>query len=276
MSVLTTYATLRAAATGRAEPLTTVRHNHLAARPFVLIPVGLAGEACAPLAALAGTERDEPELLVVAQPRDRAERLRFAADLAALVLPYLTSFTHDSEEYAGRRDGVKATLRRFTDAPQLLVPNVGGIAFLRLLGRSTRFRGTEGPHAVHPSVPLLGKWLTWFADRAEFPGSSVLLSVTEALGAHWATGQSGVEDGNLAALLGWIDPPPGKDGHDAARLAEDPARWPPAGPTTDPTFDRTLEELLTARDGAPSQPRQTALRRQIADLLRPNWSRPGS
>jgi hypothetical protein len=275
VSVLTTYATLRSAATGRAEPLTTVRHTHLAGRPLVLIPLGLAGEACAPLAALAGTERDEPELLIVAQPRDRGERIRFAADLAALVLPYLDSFTRDKEEYAGRRDGTRQTLLRFADAPQLLVPNPGGIAFLRLLGRSTRFRGIEGRHAVDPSVPRLGKWLTWFADRAEFPGSSVLLSLTETLRAHWGTGQSGTEDGNLAALVGWIDPPEGQNGHDAARLAEDPARWPPAGPATDPVFDRTLEGLLAGYDAATSDRHRAALRRQITDQLHsqaePTW-----
>ncbi|HZX37018.1 MAG TPA: hypothetical protein VFF37_01545, partial [Streptomyces sp.] len=56
MSVLSTVATLTASRTGRAEPLTTVRHQHLDEKPFVLVPLTLAGEACAPLAALAGTD----------------------------------------------------------------------------------------------------------------------------------------------------------------------------------------------------------------------------
>lgn len=275
MSALTTYARLRAAAAGWAQPLTTVRHTHVASRPFVLIPLALAGEACAPLAALAGTERDQPRLLIVPRPRDRIERFRFAADLAALLLPYLDSFTHDAEEYTRKRQGSSQTMSRYTDAPQLLVPNPGGGAFLRLLGRSTRFRGTQGRYAVDPGVPLLGKWLTWFADRGEIPGASLLLSLTETLRAHWATGQSEVEDGNLAALVGWIDPPGGLGGYEAARLAEDPARWPPAGPATDPVVDRTLERLLAGYDAAPTDRRRAALRRRIADLLHsqtaPTW-----
>ncbi|RKN03521.1 hypothetical protein [Streptomyces radicis] len=275
MSVLTTYARLRAAEAGRAEPLATVRHVHLAARPFVLIPLALAGEACAPLAALVGAERERPELLIVAEPRDRTQRFAFVADLADRVLPHLDSFTRDTEEYTGRRDGAKRILTRCTEAPQILVPNPGGIAFLRLLGRSTRFRGTEGPHAVPPGVPLLGKWLTWFTDRAEFPGSSQLLAMTEALSVHWATGQSGTEDGNLASLIGWIAPPDGHDGHEAARLAEDPALRPPAGPATDPVFDHTLHELLDRYERAGTDPLRAALRHQLEKQLRsqlaPTW-----
>lgn len=50
---------------------------------------------------------------------------------------------------------------RVADAPQLWVPNRAGVDFLRLFGRSTRFRATTGPCAVEVSVPRLGKWLTF-------------------------------------------------------------------------------------------------------------------
>ena len=43
--------------------------------------------------------------------------------------------------------------------------------------------------------------LTFFAERSEVPASFLLLSMTSALTAHWATGQSATEDGHLAALL---------------------------------------------------------------------------
>ena len=127
------------------------------------------------------------------------------------------------------------------------MPNPAAVAFTRLLGRSTRFRRTEGEYAVAASVPVLGRWLTFFTERAEHPASSLMLAATEALALHWATGQSPVEDLNLGAILGWIDPPPGQSGARAAAAAEDPVRCPPAGPATDTTFDNeVLEHRISA------------------------------
>ncbi|MFD8077695.1 hypothetical protein ACFV3E_34160 [Streptomyces sp. NPDC059718] len=276
MSTLTALAKLRAEQAGRAQPVTTVRHTHITERPFVLIPLKLAGEACAPLAAMAGTDRDQPHLLVVPQPRNRTQRFRFTERLAALLLPYLDSCREQTETYAAARG--KETRERYADAPQILLPNPGGLAFTRLLGRSTRLRRTTGEHAVDPAVPLLGNWLTWVCDQSEFPGSSLLLSMTGLLTAHWATGQSSSEDGNLAATLGWIDPPADLTGPEAALLAEDPGEHPPAGPATDPLFDRKLVELIAAYDAASAgddEQRQAAAVRNLESELRtqlqPTW-----
>lgn len=275
MSVLSTVAALTATRSGRAEPLTTVRHAHLDATPFVLVPLTLAGEACAPLAALAGTDPEHPTLLTVRQPRNRAERFGFAERLAALLLAHIDECRTETESYTVGRGREREERHRFLRAPQLLVPNGEGIAYVRLLGRLTRLRATEGPYAVDPSVPALGKWLTWFADLAEFPGSSVLLAMTRLLAAHWATGQSPSEDSHLASLLAWIDPPDGSDGARAAREAEDPAVWPPAGPSTDPVFDRTLHELMTRYDEACDERGREAVGRQLdrelRDQMLPTW-----
>ena len=74
------------------------------------------------------------------------------------------------------------------------------------------------------------------------PGSSLVLAATDALTTHWQTGQLPSEDLNLAALLGWIDPPVGMDGPQAARAGEEA---PPAGPDSDPNWDaETLTELV--------------------------------
>ena len=99
---------------------------------------------------------------------------------------------------------------RFIDAPQIWVPNTGGVDFLKLLGRSTRFRQIDGEYPVPPSVPLLGRWLTFFANSAEVPGSSLLLNAVQALGSHWATGQSSAEDAQLATAAG-LDRAAGRD-----------------------------------------------------------------
>ncbi len=275
MSVVHALAKARAAATGIAQPVATVRHTHLADRPFVLVALTLAGEANAPLAAMVGDSPDSGRLLVVSQPRNRDERFEFAAELARLVVGYLDD----------RGSALRAVLSRADSGPgeylpimpQFLVPNRTTVAFLRLLGRSTRFRRPDGDYPVDPAVPVLGRWLTFLAERAEVPGSCLLLPATDALALHWASGQSAVEDRNLATLLAWIDPPAGMNGWEAAARAEDPAICPPAGPATDPVFDNeVLAPLISAcgRRGITPAQRHVAiasLRAALAGQLAPTW-----
>jgi hypothetical protein len=262
VTTLTALARAQAVAAGRAQPIATVRHLHVHDRPLVLIPLAMAGEANAPLAALAGTSAADPRLLIVAQPRNRDQRFAFAASLAEILVSYVDSFTGVAEAVAVDRG--RDVRYRFADAPQLWVPNTGGVDFLRLLGRSTRFRTVDGEYPVPPSVPLLGRWLTFFAQSAEVPGSSLLLNAVQALGLHWATGQSSVEDAQLTAHLAWIDPPAGMSGAGAARAAE---AMPPAGPATDPDFDNKVLAPLMAADPPPVDQLTTVLR----DHLMPTW-----
>ncbi|MEV4706677.1 hypothetical protein [Actinoplanes sp. NPDC049316] len=265
MSTLTALARAQARAEGRAQPIATVRHLHLHPRPFVFIPYAMAGEANAPLAALAGTGPDDPRLLVVAQPRNRDDRFAFAAELAELLLPYVDSFTGVAEPVAVDRG--RDVRYRYVDAPQLWVPNTGGVDFVRLFGRSTRFRTTEGEYAVPAGVPLLGRWLTFFAGSAEVPGSSLLLNAVQALSSHWATGQSSAEDAQLAALMAWLRPEPGRSVLEAAAAAEDPSVTPPAGPATDPSFDNhVLAPLLSV-----AEPDVAQLSEVLRAQLMPTW-----
>ncbi|MGW2367943.1 hypothetical protein ACWCZ5_20455 [Streptomyces sp. NPDC001667] len=264
MSLITSLARMEAVRDGTARPLATVRHRHLAERPLVFVPLTTAGEAGAPLGALVGTDREAPHLLVVAQPRDRDLRFAFLAELADAVLPYIEEFT-DAVETEERKETDPETGRKVpvevelcAQAPQLLVPGTAAVEYVRLLGRSTRFRRTaeQDPEAAYPApprVPLLGRWLTHFGERARVPGSSLLLPVTQLLSRHWATGQSNLEDQHLGALLAWIAPPPGSTGAEAALRAE-LARdgdglllHPPAGPATDPVFDNKRLAPATAR-----------------------------
>lgn len=257
MSTLVALARAQALAAGRAQPIATVRHLHVHDRPLVLIPLAMAGEANAPLAALLGTDPNSPHLLVVGQPRNRDERFAFTADLAATVVPYLDSFAGETE--AVPVDRGRDVRHRFVHAPQVWVPNPGGVDFLRLLGRSTRFRRTDGDYPVPASVPLLGQWLTFLASSAEVPGSALLVNAVQALGLHWATGQSAAEDAHLGSLFAWII-----DGAQAAREAED---GPVAGPATDPDFDnRVLAPLITTN----SSPQMTEV---LRELLMPTWDR---
>ncbi|MFC5955618.1 hypothetical protein ACFP51_14335 [Streptomyces pratens] len=307
MSLITTLARLEAVSTGRAQPAATVRHRHLSRRPLVFVPLTTAGEAGAPLGALVGTDRDAPRLLAVPQPRDRDLRFAFLAELADVVLPYIDGCAEaveaaersETDPETGKR--IKVEVELCADAPQLIVPSRAGVELVRLLGRSTRFRRTaeqdpEAPFPAPPRVPLLGRWLTHFGERARVPGSSLLPAMTDLLGRHWATGQSTLEDQHLGALLAWIDPPAGRSGSEAAREAElardadGQLRCPPAGPATDPAFDNKLlapaierydrarTALAAAQDGLEADERLGALaaaEREIRALVesrtRPTW-----
>jgi hypothetical protein len=242
MTLLTSLARLEAATSGRAQPLSRVRHRRLAAEPLVLIPLTLAGDPATPVAAMAGTRRTAQHLVVVPEPRDRLLRLEFLASLARIVLSYITGRQRTTEVIPAT--GNREERRRYADAPQVIVPNRAARDYLGLLGRSTRFQPTEGSFAVDPTVPTLGKWLTFLADSADQPGSALLTDLTSLLAEHWATGQSPLEDASLAAQLAWIDPPPGMTGLQAALVTEDPLLCPPAGPATDPGFDQAILEPL--------------------------------
>ncbi|MCB5910318.1 hypothetical protein [Streptomyces pinistramenti] len=288
MPLIETLARMEAAAAGAARPLATVRHRHLSEHPLVFVPLTTSGEAGAPLGALVGTDREKPLLLAVPQPRDRDLRFAFLAELADAVLPYVDGFA-DGIEWEERKETDPETGKKVpvqvelcADAPQLIVPSGAGIEFVRLMGRSMRFRRTaeqdpETPYPAPPHVPLLGRWFTHFGERAQVPGSCLLLSMTGLLTRHWATGQSALEDQHLGALLSWIDPPPGVSGRaaaeraESARDAEGQLLCPPAGPATDPAFDNRLLAPAMARYDAALPGAHEELRRLVEGQLRPTW-----
>lgn len=238
MTLLAALARLEAATAGRAVPLSRVRHRRLSSTPLVIVPLTLAGDPAAPVAVATGITRGRLQLLTVPQPRNREQRLQLLTRLAQTVLQYITDRQQSTESVAAT--GTQPARTRYTQAPQVLVPNKAARDYIGLLGRSVRFERADGPYAVDPAVPALGKWLTWLADNSDEPGSALLADLTGFLSEHWATGQSPLEDANLAAQLAWIDPPPGMSSLQAALAAEDPVQCPPAGPATDPGFDRAV------------------------------------
>jgi hypothetical protein len=278
MTLLATLAHLQAAEVGRAVPLSRLRHRYLGAAPMVVIPLTLAGDPATPVAVMLGTAPSRPQLLTVAQPRNRDLRREFLSALAQAVLGYIVGRRQSFDVIAETR--TRPEHRRYRQAPQLIVPNHASRDYLGLLGRALRFLPVEGPWAIDPSVPLLGKWLTFFADNADLPGSALLSDLTGFLAQHWATGQSPLEDANLAAQLAWIDPPAGLTGLQAALQAEDVLQFPPAGPTTDPGFDQAvLAPLIHAYDRSAGAGRtraaaaiETAFRGQIERTWEAAWS----
>lgn len=272
MTTLSSYAKVLAIHGGEAQPVRLRRHVHVHDRPLVLVPLTMAGEANAPLACMVGTDRDEPRVLIVTQPRVRSRRFGFVAELASHIMPYLRSFT-DHHEATGKRDGSP----RFADAPQIWVPNSAGTRYLALLGRSTRFRRSDGDFPVAPSVPTLGKWLTFLAEQAEYADCSLMLAANHVLTSHWATGQSAEADANLASVIAWIEPWDGLIPAKAAEQAANPTQIPPAGPSTDRTFDdQVLAKLLADYDTAePGTALQHGFERQLrtalTEQMEPTW-----
>lgn len=258
MNALHTYQALVAAAERRAVAKTTRCHVHLSARPLVLVGYHLAGDPGALLALMWGTTREEePRCIVVPEPRNRDLRFDALAAFATEFLAYLSEFEH--------RDEAGMCL----DAPQLVVPNAATADWLGgIVGRFTRNLRADGDGPVPPSVPLAGKHLSFFGGF--MPGSSLVLVATDALTAHWQTGQLPSEDLNLAALLGWIDPPVGMDGPEAARDGE---ASPPAGPDSDPNWDAdVLAGLIQEWHAADSEASQAAIRRELEDEIREQLS----
>jgi tellurite resistance protein TehA-like permease len=70
MSTLTSLARAVAVASGTAQRTRTVRHVHIGPRPLVFIPLALAGEAGAPLAAMVGDAPGRDRLHPAAGPLD--------------------------------------------------------------------------------------------------------------------------------------------------------------------------------------------------------------
>jgi hypothetical protein len=277
MSTLRALARLRAARQGHAEPLRQVRHHHLVDEPLVLVTAAMAGEAAAPLACMVGTERRRPTLLTVEQPRNRDQQQAFYAQLAAVVLPYIRRRENTLQQLPARTG--RPARQRCADAPQLIVANQATVEHLRLVGRSLRFQGSRDAAEADPSVAMLGRWLTFFTERADYPGSCLMLPMTTQLAAHWATGQSALEDESLAALLAWIEPPAGLSGGQAALRTENPVDSPPAGPATDPTFDlveleprmREHRQALAVGDHRSAHRLAEKLQQALDKQLRPTW-----
>ncbi|WP_035803985.1 hypothetical protein [Kitasatospora mediocidica] len=269
MSLLASLLRMRAATTGNAVPTSQLRHLHLSDRPLMMLPLEQTGPAARPLAVMLGTDPRHPQLLVAPPSGSTAPML---GALAATVTAYIDEHQQRSEQIPAGTN--RPARRRYTDAPQILVPNPKTVAYLDRLGRDLRFRPADTDIPAQHGVPRLGQWLTHFADRAEIPGSCALVPLTGFLTMHWITGQSPLEDEDLALLLAWIDPPrDAASGRDAALAAEHPDTHRPAGPATDARFDtEQLAPLFEQYARTTAQPRALQdLERLLAHYLQPTW-----
>ena len=274
--------TAQADATGRAQPRREVRHVHLEQSPLAIAVVQMASEPFAIWGALVGTNRTKPQLLVAPEPRNADIAFLAMAEFAKVICDSVDKARDGSREELRRKDG--STYTRCESAPQLLVTNGAAVSFLDRLGRRMRPAGYGGHVEVPEWVNVAGAHLGFFAEMAHRPGSSLVVTATEALSRHWVTGQSAFEDDHLATQLAWHDPgllnkvdPALLEGKDAATLtgaqAAERAETIPMGVLTDPDDDNgdlleAVMEFNEKRRGKTDRKTVQRLGRRTGDLLR--------
>ncbi len=241
MSLVDLILTAEAAESRSAVRKTAFRHVHLDERPLIVVAFNLSGEAAAPIGLMWGTgsSADDADFAVSGEPRNRESRFEainaFCDDFTRHLSPYLRLETVPKRRGGGFRQVAKA-------APQIVVPNSATRSYLGArLGRSLRYLGLGETHEVPEPTQWAGAHLSWLAEHSNLPGQSVFVAATEALADHYATGQSALENANLASLLAWIDGLP-DDALAMLESVEDSAY----GPVPNPEWEAQLEPLVRA------------------------------
>lgn len=211
---------------GRAVRVASHCRVAISAEARILCPLQLSGEDATLHGFALGKAEGPPEILWVPDPRLRDDQHALFAQLGDRLGPWM-------------RESVAAGV-----LPQLWLPSGAALSLLDLL--EERLRGQkEGEPGF-----LLHASLAMFLRQSHLEGSQALEVATEALSAHWATGQQPGEDAHLGSLLAWIDPPMGVALTDALVAAE----RVPMGVKTRPELDR---DVLVPAVGAWNRARRT-------------------
>jgi len=256
MDALALFQRIAAASAEEARPRASMLHYYLPDELLVVVGYHAAGAPGDVLGLIYGTQRSLPRTVVMPNPRNIDLRFRRLSTFADHMIDHLAPLM------------VIGTDNLCRDAPSFLCPNQATAEWLcATLGRSLRYRRTDGEFPVPASVPVLGAHLSFLESRRRVPGSSMVLAATDVLRSHWWVGQTDAESENLATLLAWVDPPLGSTPRAAAEAAE--LACPAAGPVPDPEWERVLaDEIDAVRAGRSTE---AAVEQMIIERLSPAW-----
>src|SRR5262249_23269272 len=112
----------------------------------------------------------------------------------------LSRDTAGLEIFAAALDGYLSRATAAGHLPRVWVPHPPALTLLEMLGH--RYRTNE---MATTEVQRMGGQCRVLADEANYPGQQVVAVASRLLAEHVRTGQSGVEDHHLGALLAWLD-----------------------------------------------------------------------
>jgi len=195
---------------GRAVPFAS--HLQVAIQPHAVLccPLAMAGEDATIHAIAIGRLGHPPQVYSAPDPRFRDHQFALFRKLGAWLARY-HAFCRERETY-----------------PQIWVSSGAGAALLDALADRLRFNRQDA------EVRRFGTHLAYATERHPVAGQQALVVATDALRAHFATGQTEREDNHLGGLMTWLTPPEGVP----VQTAAEAARRQPMGVKTDPTFDR--------------------------------------
>lgn len=262
MSLIKTLLSAEAALTQKAVRKTCYRHRKLSDEPLVVTLFNLSGEAAAPLVICYGTDPEQPQFTVSAEPRNRTSRFTAIQKFAEFIGEYLEPCLALTE-VIDQKGQVKTIAEK---TPQLITPNSSTLSYLEKLGRSVRYLQDRPEHPVPEEICWLGAHLSWLSDHSKTPGQSVMLSATQLLSSCFATGQSEMENENLASLLAWIS---NEEESGLAQILK--AERAAYGPSPNTDFERELAPLVeawTEADRAGDATLRIEIEESIAELAK--------
>ncbi len=260
----------RALATGRAQLRATVRHVHLSKRPMFLVAFQPAAEPFSALGVALGQSAKDVIKAVVIEPRNRTLLFRAMLPVAQRFNAWMRSFAGERVPI-GRNDDDDR--ERTVDAPQLIVANSGMVNLLEHWGRRFAYLQTSGAEPADPALVEFGRHLQFLAGHASMPGQAIVVPATALLRRHFRTGQSDLEDENLAALDAWVAPPAGTTGQAASLNVEDIAVGPLLQPDDDNEAHGLIANFGKERKGSTDEALVRRLEPALHALMAPHLNR---
>jgi hypothetical protein len=209
---------------------------------------------------------DRPDVFGIAPIRvvseQRVQAIAFGPlDRAPEILTIWNPLSRESHELTPFATALASYLDRAMEhdgLPRIWLPHSSALEILELLGE--RYR--TNPNAS-PELQVMGWQCRAIAQESKYPGQQVVILAGDALRSHVVTGQSGIEDQHLGALLVWLEP---HEGIDPVLESERQATIPAAAMLSRPVDDEVERLRNVAKRATPKVAAEA--RRAIENHLR--------